>query len=157
MLELLLMRHAAAIPAAIGASDFERPLSASGRKEAAQAARRLAGAGAKIDRILLSPARRTIETARIVATELSLDPGALAEVPALYAATPAAIRTAIAQGHGGADVLLVVGHNPGISEIGGELAGHHSHGHLPTAGYWRLSFDAGGWQALIGCGGTAPR
>ena len=151
------MRHAAALPAAIGASDFERPLSALGRKEAAQAARRLAAEGLRVDRILVSPARRTSETAQIVATELSLDPEALVEVPALYAATPDAIRTAIAQGHGGADVLLVVGHNPGISEIGGELAGHPSHGHLPTSGFWRLSFDAGAWQALIGRGGSASR
>ena len=154
---LILMRHAAALPAAIGASDFERPLSAPGRKEAAQAARRLAAEGVRVDRILLSPARRTSETAQFVATELALDPDALAEVPALYAATPAAIRTAIAQGHGGADVLLVVGHNPGISEIGSELAGRQSHGHLPTAGFWRLSFDASGWQALIGRGGSASR
>ena len=151
------MRHAAALPAAIGASDFERPLSALGRKEAAQAARRLAAEGLRVDRILVSPARRTSETAQIVATKLLLDPEALVEVHALYAATPDAIRTAIAQGHGGADVLLVVGHNPGISEIGGELAGHPSHGHLPTSGFWRLSFDAGAWQALIGRGGSASR
>ena len=141
------MRHAAALPAGIGAGDFERPLSARGRLEAAQSAPRLAGT-ATIERVLYSPARRTSETAQIIAGALSLAPKALVAVPALYAATPAAIRTAIARDHGGAGVLLVVGHNPGISELGCELAGLGSHAQLPTAGFWRRSLDPHAWQAL---------
>ena len=147
MPELILMRHAAAQSAAIGASDFERPLSPAGRHEAARSAQRLAGA-ATIERVLFSPAQRTSETAQIVADELSLGPQALVAVPALYAATPAAIRAAIARSHGHARVLLVVGHNPGISELGCELAGAGSHAQLPTAGFWRRALDAHAWQAL---------
>lgn len=141
------MRHAAALPAAIGASDFERPLSELGRLEAVQSAQRLAGAAA-IECVLFSPARRTSETAQIVAGELSLEPEALVAVPALYAATPAVIRAALVRNHGGARVLLIVGHNPGISELGGELAGLGAHAQLPTAGYWRRALDAQAWQAL---------
>ena len=73
----------------------------------------------------------------------------LREVPKLYAATPAAIRAAIVRAHADAAVLFVVGHNPGISEFGVELAGRQSHGYLPTAGFWRLPFDERGWQALL--------
>ena len=142
------MRHAAALAASGGASDFERPLSASGRLEAVQAAQRLTGSAA-IERILFSPARRTSETAQIIAGELSLAPQALVAMPALYIATPTVIRVAVAHNHGGADVLLVIGHNPGISEFGSELAGLGFHAQLPTAGFWRRSLGAQAWQALI--------
>ena len=148
MRELILMRHAAASAAPVGASDFERPLSELGRLEAAQAAQRLAGT-ATIERILFSPARRTSETAQIIAGELALAAQALVAMPALYVAAPAAIRMAVAHSHGGANVLLIVGHNPGISEFGCELAGLGFHAQLPTAGFWRRSLGAQAWQALI--------
>lgn len=141
------MRHAAAVPAAIGASDFERALSGSGRVEAVQAARQLAREAPAIDRILYSPAQRTRTTADIVAAELELDPEALIAMPSLYAATPDAIRDAIAREHGGAQLLLVVGHNPGISDVGGEWSGRR--GSLATAGFWRFDFDDEQWRALL--------
>ena len=148
MRELILLRHAAALAAPVGASDFERPLSEPGRLEAAQAAQRLAGTAA-IERILFSPARRTSETAQIIADELSLAPQALVAIPALYVATAAVIRASVAHNHGGANVVLIVGHNPGISEFGCELAGLGFHAQLPTAGFWRRSLGAQVWQALI--------
>jgi phosphohistidine phosphatase SixA len=147
MLELVLMRHAEALPAAIDAEDFSRPLSAAGRAAAVRAAQALA-AGASIDRLLYSPARRTSETAAVVAAELALEPALLEPVPELYLATPQRIRAAIAQRHAGARTLLVVGHNPSLSELGGELNPRHRHGHLATAGFWRLPLAADSWHAL---------
>jgi len=83
--ELILMRHAEALPAAIGAEDFSRPLSDAGRAAAARAARKLA-AGVSIERLLYSPARRTSETATIVAAKLALHPSLLEAAPSLSAA-----------------------------------------------------------------------
>ena len=154
MQELILMRHAAALPVAIDGSDFERPLSAPGRAAALQAARRLAANCAGIERVLFSPARRTRETAAIVAQELALDTALLHAVPELYAATPRAIRAAIVRDHANAAVLLIVGHNPGLSEFGSQLISRRSRDHLPTAGFWRLPFDASGWQALTRSAGA---
>jgi phosphohistidine phosphatase SixA len=145
--ELILMRHAEALPAAIDAEDFIRPLSEAGRAAAARAARQLAR-GAAIDRLLYSPARRTTETATIVAAGLSLPAVLVEAVPELYLATPLRIREAVAQRHGGARTLLVVGHNPSLSELGGELAPRHKHGHLATAGFWRLPLAADAWREL---------
>jgi phosphohistidine phosphatase len=148
MAELILMRHATALAAAIGATDFERPLSAPGRSAAAHAARRLGTAGVKVERVLYSPAQRTRATAAIVAQELSLEMTVLEAVPELYSASPQTIRQAIVRCHGGAQVLMVVGHNPGISELGQELGTGLAHDHLPTAAFWRLPFDADSWQRL---------
>ena len=147
MHELILMRHAEALPAAIDAEDFGRPLSDAGRVAAARAARKLA-AGATIDRLLYSPARRTSETASIVAAELALRATLLEAVPELYLATPLRIREAVAQRHGGARTLLVVGHNPSLSELGGKLDPKHQQGHLATAAFWRLPLATDAWREL---------
>jgi phosphohistidine phosphatase len=145
--ELVLMRHAEALPAAIDAEDYSRPLSDAGRAAAARAARKLA-AGAAIDRLLYSPALRTSETAAIVAAALSLRPALLEAVPELYLATPLRVRAVIAARHGNARTLLVVGHNPSLSELGGELDPRRKHDHLATAGFWRLPFGADAWREL---------
>ncbi len=142
------MRHAQAAPAALGAEDFSRPLTAAGRRAAARAALALTAAGARIERVLLSPANRTRETAAIAARELELDESALQPVPELYAASAAVIRAVIALHHGGAGNLLVIGHNPGISELAGQLSTPPAHAHLPTAGLCRLPLSEAGWRQL---------
>ena len=141
------MRHASALPAAIDGDDFSRPLSDAGRVAATRAAHQLAQ-GVAIGRLLYSPARRTSDTATIVAGVLPLERFRLQEVAELYLATPATVRAAIARWHGDAHTLLVVGHNPSLSELGSELAAKRSHAHLPTAGFWRLPLDAQAWRAL---------
>lgn len=148
MHELILMRHAAAAPAGIDGQDYDRPLTAAGRTAAAHAAHRLATGSVSIGRVLYSPARRTRETAAIVARELTLAATLLHEVPELYLATPAAIRAAIGAHRGAATRLLIVSHNPGLSEFGGELSERFAGSHLATAGFWRIALDPDAWQAL---------
>src|SRR5258706_6950966 len=111
------MRHAQAAPAALGAEDFSRPLTAAGRRAAARAALALTAAGARIERVLLSPANRTRETAAIAARELELDESALQPVPELYAASAPVIRAVIALHHRGARDLLVNGLQPADTAI----------------------------------------
>jgi phosphohistidine phosphatase SixA len=146
--ELILMRHAQAAPAELGAEDFTRPLTGAGRRAAAQAGRTLAATGVQIERILLSPATRTRETAAIVARELKVGETLLQAVPELYAAPPAVIRTVIARHHGGARRVLVVGHNPGISDLAAQVSAHHKAKHLPTAGLCRLPLTDSQWRQL---------
>jgi phosphohistidine phosphatase len=146
--ELILMRHAHAAPASRDTEDFARPLTDAGRISAARAAKLLA-VGAPIERVLYSPAARTSETAMIVARSLSLDPSALQAVPKLYLATAHLIGAALARWQGSARVILVVGHNPGVSDLGGELSPSHAGSILQTAAYWRLPLDEAAWLALV--------
>jgi phosphohistidine phosphatase len=144
--ELILMRHAEAVAAASGGNDFDRALSGHGRREGKRSARELAQGVTPGVHVLYSPALRTRETAAIVAKELALSADAMTAVPELYAASAHTIR-AVVQRHAQAATLLVIGHNPGISELGQKLSGAHRH--LATAAYWRLRFDEAGWRALM--------
>ncbi len=141
------MRHADAAPATRDADDFERPLTDAGRISAARAAKLLA-VGAPIERVLYSPARRTSETAAIVSDFLQFEKSALQAVPKLYQSTAHLIGAVLAKWQGSARVILVVGHNPGVSDLGGELSPSHAGTILQAAAYWRLPLDDAQWHAL---------
>lgn len=114
MRELILLRHAHAEALATGQTDAERPLSQEGRKEAAAAARWLKEQGLVPDRVLVSPARRTRETAEAVLA--ALGPLELREDPGIYEASPGELA-ALADQHREVPRLLLVGHNPGLEQL----------------------------------------
>ena len=139
MHELLLLRHAEAEPAALDGNDFQRPLTAGGRDAALTAAARLAALPWQPQRLLYSPALRTATTATLLAQVLRLDLHALQEVPELYLATPQALRAALRTWRGNAARVMIVGHNPGLSEWGAQLDARFAGQSLPTAGHWLIS------------------
>jgi phosphohistidine phosphatase len=139
MRQLTLLRHGDALPSARGGRDFDRPLSDRGVLEVRGAARAIAAGMPRPDLILASSARRTTETAELVQATAWPDAPLLTEA-ALYCATADALLEVLrGLGDGFASVLLV-GHNPGISEACSRLAGDGRPLALPTAG-WRR-YDA---------------
>jgi phosphohistidine phosphatase len=128
MNRLILLRHAKAEADAPSGDDFDRPLAARGRRDAAEMGRRLAERGYGPDLALVSTALRTRETWEEAAASL-----ADAEVrfePELYNADAGAIRRLAAQRGAAAQTVLVVAHNPGLQELAMELM---ARGEAPTA------------------------
>ena len=150
MYELLLLRHAEAEPADLDGGDFQRPLSARGRDAALAAAARLTALPWQPQRLLYSAAARTAATATLIAQALKLDADTLQEMPELYLATPPALRAALRTCHGNASRVMMVGHNPGLSGWGAQLAARHGDKSLPTAGFWLIEFSGRQWQQLLG-------
>ena len=115
MHELILLRHAEAVPIEHADDDQQRPLSARGEQEAQAAGLWLSSHGSRPDRVLCSPTRRTDETAR-----LALAAMASAPVPQIaseiYDASPGELLALLDQ-HGDADTVMLVGHNPGIERL----------------------------------------
>jgi phosphohistidine phosphatase SixA len=114
MRELILLRHAHADPVMTGQTDAERPLSAEGRKEAAAAAQWLKAQGLVPDRVLVSPSRRTRETADAVLAELGTFEQR--EEAGIYEASPGELAALIDQNRE-VPRLLLVGHNPGLEQL----------------------------------------
>ncbi|MCC7462286.1 MAG: histidine phosphatase family protein [Gammaproteobacteria bacterium] len=130
---LILLRHAAAEPAAAGHRDFDRGLDPGGHAEARAAARRLAALPFRPALLLVSPARRTQLTAEIIARHLRLGADALHAEPSLYLAPVRALRAAIARAPAAIDCLLVVGHNPALSDLASEISPPENEVLLATA------------------------
>jgi len=141
MRQLILLRHAHAEPASPGQADLDRPLSPEGLAEAEAAGRWLAEHGLVPDCVLCSPARRTRETLEAVLgivgyVEQRLEPG-------IYEAMPGALA-ALADRHGDAERLLLVGHNPGLERLAALLSSGQSGDYrgMPPGSVAVLNFPA---------------
>ena len=80
-MRLLIIRHARAAAAAHGSNDEARPLTDEGRHEFQLLAREIAEREAIPEFIIHSPARRTTETASILATEVGVNADANISAP----------------------------------------------------------------------------
>jgi len=148
MMTLVLMRHAQSEPADIDGVDHERPLTDAGRREVLHAAHRLRDQPELPQRVLFSPAQRAQQTADLLRAALQLDADSFARVDALYLATPVLMRQAIAAKAAGSTPLLVIGHNPGVSELAAQLM-RESGFSLPTAGLCRIELPVASWDELL--------
>jgi phosphohistidine phosphatase SixA len=115
MQELILLRHAEAVPIETAGDDQQRPLSARGEKEAQAAGLWLSAHGIRPERVLCSPTRRTDETTRLALAAIDAAP-----VPQMadeiYDASPGELLALLDQ-HGDAGTVMLVGHNPGIERL----------------------------------------
>jgi phosphohistidine phosphatase len=148
MKTVVLMRHAKAQPIAPDQRDFDRPLAARGREDAARMGRVLLAMKLLPETIVASPARRAKETAELAAKAMKLareirwDRG-------LYDASGAAWIEALRTLPPSSDVAMLVAHNPGIEEAASLLAGA-PRGFLdcPTGGLIGFESGIGAWSEL---------
>jgi phosphohistidine phosphatase len=145
--QVLLLRHAEAQAGSPGTKDFDRVLTERGRQQAAEAAPALAAAHLTIDEILISPSRRTRETADILIRGLALTLPARA-VAELYLAAPAVMLEVLEHCRATSSTVLLIGHNPGISELAAQLNGESEGIALRTAGLCQLSFAQQRWDDI---------
>ena len=150
MKTLILLRHgksdwSGSVP------DIERPINQRGRQAAERMAQWLATEGLTPDRMLVSPATRTQETAkRLTQVWGTVDARV---VDALYLAEPDTILEAIhEEGKGG--VLLVLGHNPGLERAASAFAKEACPATMPTCTAAVLRFDGARWRDVAFGDGT---
>jgi len=118
---LVVMRHAkSAWPE--GVADLARPLNERGRRDAPAAGRWLRSQVPDIDMTLVSTATRTRQTWDLVAEELGGDPDCLFD-DRIYDGSPDALLAAVRELPETARTVLLLGHNPGVTELVRVLTG----------------------------------
>ena len=148
MKQLTLMRHADARWKDAGLSDLERPLSRRGTNAAQAMARRLLALELVPDLVLVSPARRAQQTAEILARELPAAAGRLRREGGLYlAGAPELLNVVRGIGPRVAH-LMVIAHNPGLSELVELLAPEGPDPTLGTASVCSMAFECEAWAAV---------
>lgn len=147
MQRLWLLRHGEAEPGSAGLDDAQRRLTPHGRRECFEVAQLFDASGLKPDLILASTAHRAVETAGIVATQLHLT-SVLRYVRALYLAEPATLLSVVQAEAGQTRGVLIVGHNPGLSEFAQQVSGFARAVELRTAGLYRIDFELPDWSQL---------
>jgi phosphohistidine phosphatase len=137
---LVLLRHAkSAWPD--GVADHERPLAKRGRRDAPAVARWLRDNGVVPHGVLVSSARRAVETTDLIIAELKPKPRQIVADEA-YGASPAELLELVHTLPAEVDVAMLVGHNPGIEVFATLLAKAASTmREFPTSAVAVLEFD----------------
>jgi phosphohistidine phosphatase len=146
MKRLTLMRHGNALWKDPQISDFDRPLNRRGASEAEAISRRLIELKLIPTLLLTSSAVRAQQTADIVARELGVSTRNRYSEESLYLAPAADILRVVQSTGPRVPHLMIVGHNPGITEIANLLAPTRPIGELATAAVCSLTFDARSWS-----------
>jgi phosphohistidine phosphatase len=149
MIELYIVRHGIAVPHGTpGVPENERPLTAKGEVRMRQIGRGLVSLRLKLDRIVTSPLPRALQTARIVSDELECREN-VEVADALSAGVDATvIRDWLNQRS--EQRLMIVGHNPALSELVGLLVTGHT-------GPFPVELKKGGIAALASTSPHASR
>ncbi|POR53924.1 SixA phosphatase family protein [Bosea psychrotolerans] len=162
MRRLMLLRHAKS-NWPTGVADRERPLATRGREAAPVMGRYLAEELLLPDLVLISPARRTLETWELVAAMLPEKPPSHVE-PRIYEAKTDRLLHTAQEVDPGVRTLLMIGHNPGFEELAAMLTGHGDRyasarmsQKYPTCGLAVLDFAIEDWRDLSPRGGRLDR
>lgn len=145
MKTLTLVRHAKSSWKDTSLSDRKRPLNRRGQRDAPVMGKRIAKHGIRPSLIVSSPATRAWTTAKIVASEIGYPTEFLQREDDLYLASLNDILDVIAAQDNGFNHLMVVGHNPGLTDMTNFLSPGLTH-NLPTAGVVSVQIDRDDWD-----------
>lgn len=148
MKRLTLMRHGDAEWKDPDIPDFERTLNRRGTSEAEAMSRRLSELGLVPTLLMVSPARRAQQTADIVVRELGIPPRHRRSAEPLYLAQAQDVLQVVKETGPRIPHLMIIGHNPGLSEVVRLLAPGVTNPELATGAARTLNFDARTWSAV---------
>ncbi len=143
-LELVLVRHGDALSGKAGIKDIDRTLSHQGIIGSVQMASKLLQEGFDPEAVYTSPAARAMHTAMIFTRTLQKGTNIIELVDDLYYGTSSTIIEWITETYDGIKSLVIVGHNPGITEIVNTLSQGRS-AFMPTNGIAWFKFDTASW------------
>lgn len=145
MKTLLLMRHAKSSWAEEGMPDHERPLNERGHRDAPKMGQFLKKKGLVPQRIVTSSANRAESTAERLVSKLD-DVGPIVVTEELYHAFPEQIIGVVHLQPDDVEVLMLVGHNPGMESLVSMFLDRPES--IPTATITRLDLDIDRWAEL---------
>jgi phosphohistidine phosphatase len=155
MLTLYLLRHAKSSWGDTGLSDHDRPLSARGERDAPRMGAYLAAHFTLPSLIVCSTAKRARETLRLAGPAFGVDEAAVEFESGIYEVPPSRLLSRIRALSDEANVVLVVGHNPGMQGAALELTGRGDRAMIrnvaikfSTAALAVLEFDVDHWNEV---------
>jgi len=142
---LTLIRHAkASADHRGGRRDFDRPLAERGEKDVKRLGKRLTSIDFEPDRIVSSTACRALQTATEIARRVGFPSDAIVTRDDMYLASAGTLLDIVGRTESEVGHLVLVGHNPGISDLWEWLVDRRESG-MPTCAIARLELTLGAW------------
>ncbi len=146
MKKIILIRHAKSGWDNPSLPDYDRPLADRGLQDAPQMATSLKNRGITVDLICSSTAQRAKQTASITAAVLEYPEAEIHWEKSLYHASASHLLQFIQSQSNQVHTLVLVGHNPGITELIVRLGVNLDN--LPTAGQFAFTVLGEEWKDL---------
>lgn len=144
---LYVMRHGAAEGYNSDLDDFDRSLSESGSKKVRELAQRFAQKAEIIDLLVSSPATRALDTAKLWSLHSGMTAKTVQTNSKIYRAKSNDLLKLIASIDEGVDSLMLIGHNPGITDLVSDLVGDRITS-IPTSGVVKLLLPIANWYEV---------
>ncbi len=141
------VRHANADEGTNNQKDFDRPLSASGHRQAPKIAVKMKYDQEVPDVIISSPAKRALETATYFYEHFDFSSKQVLEHEDLYDASTGTLLNIINNLPEDYSKVYLVGHNPGFTYITEYLTGEEI-GSIPTTGIVKIDFELDKWELV---------
>jgi phosphohistidine phosphatase len=145
--QLIILRHAKSSWQNGALGDIDRPLSDRGERDAPRMGKRLQARGARPTLLLASHATRAQRTAKLVARALALPAEIVQTEESLYLAEPAAVLGVVSRQDDAHSCVIVIGHNPGLTDLANRLLPDLALDNLPTTGVVAIDLAIGSWSA----------
>lgn len=145
MKNIVLLRHAKSSWKDTSLDDFDRPLNKRGKRDSLKIAERFCGTGIKINLIYSSSSKRTTETVNAFLQYLNYNTNVIFD-DKLYLADKEQILMIINSIEEKCLNVLIVGHNPGITNTANHLSDFKIE-NIPTTGIIGFSYE-GYWKDL---------
>lgn len=142
MKKLYIVRHTQKTEEQTGQDDYDRELSDKGLADAKAIAKKLTEKNPKIDLIVASPAKRTRQTAEILAQELNFRKNIMYN-EVLYMAFVNELIETITYTYDTVNTMVLIGHNPSLTAVALTLTGFKEK--FETGGIMEIEFDCDSW------------
>jgi phosphohistidine phosphatase len=149
---LTLFRHAKSDWDDPGLADHDRPLAPRGHRDAPRMGKRLARRELVPDLLLTSTALRARQTADYLVAALGLAASRVRQERSVYLASPGELLRILAELDDRLANVLLVGHNPGLTELANRLLPSLRLDNLPTAGHVAIDCDMAHWREIGSAG-----
>lgn len=143
---LFLVRHGQSSWDDVKSADRDRPLTDKGKRDATKMGKRLAESEVALDMIVSSPATRALATAATIARKLDFKRKHIVQDERLYGGQVDDLLQLIEEVGGDHKRVMLVGHNPLLSELVLRLADKDVN--LPTCAVAVLRFDTKSWAKI---------
>ena len=152
MKNLLLIRHAKSSWNDPSLNDLDRTLNKRGKRDAPAMGRWLMEKNLVPDLILSSPAKRALKTAKLIAGELGYPNNQIEVRESSYIQGLDALIELIGGLDDGLARVVLVGHNPVLTDLANRLTGAGIH-NVPTCGIVSVEFALPSWRDCAREGG----
>ena len=143
MKKLFIIRHAKSDWQDSTLDDYDRPLNKKGEKNAPFMGQLLKEKNIKPDIIISSPAKRTMQTAQLIAQEVGFEKN-ITPNQYIYEAFVTMLQETISYIYDEHETAFLVGHNPGVSALAYTYCNMKEN--LPTCSIVEIEFDCDSWM-----------